>query len=182
MDVTSVIELVKGKFGSGVLEVSELHGDYGVLVEADIAHECLRYLHDELNFEYLVFVSAVDFGVDKNPRFQVVYQLRSLTHKLQLRIKTNVSENQEIESVTDIYKSATWDERETYDMFGIVFKNHPDLRRILMPQDWTGYPLRKDYPLKGRPEDDVYLDKHLPLGQLKKPRHTRAPFSNIEQK
>ncbi len=181
MDVSSVAELVKGKFGDGVLEISEFRGEYSILVSCDIAHDCLKYLHDELNLEYLVLVTAVDFGVDKDPRFQVVYQLRSLLHKLQLRIKTNISENQEIESVTDIYKSATWDERETYDMFGIIFRNHPDLRRVLMPEDWTGYPLRKDYPLKGRPEDDVYLDKHLPLGQLKRPRHTRAPF-NLAQK
>ncbi|OSS41143.1 NADH-ubiquinone oxidoreductase chain C [Desulfurella amilsii] len=181
MDSQSVVELVKAKFGEGVLEASEFRGEYSLLVSSDIAHDCLKYLHDELSFEYLVIVTAIDFGVKAEHRFQVVYQLRSLLHKLQMRIKTNIKENQELESVVDIYKSATWDERETYDMFGIVFINHPDLRRILMPQDWTGYPLRKDYPLKGRPEDDAWLDKHLPLGQLKRPRHTRKPFSLIQK-
>jgi len=181
MDGQRVVELVKAKFGEGLLEVSEFRGEYSLLVSSDIAHDCLKYLHDELSFEYLVIVTAIDFGVDAQYRFQVVYQLRSLSHKLQMRVKTNIKENQEIESVVDIYKSATWDERETYDMFGIVFANHPDLRRILMPEDWTGYPLRKDYPLKGRPEDDVWLDKHLPLGQIKRPRHTRKPFSLIQK-
>ncbi|MGB9755487.1 MAG: NADH-quinone oxidoreductase subunit C [Desulfurella sp.] len=181
MDGASVAELVKGKFGDDVLEINEFRDEYSVVVSCEIAHECLKYLHDELNFEYLVLVTAIDFGVEIEQRFQVVYELRSLLHKLQMRVKTNIKENQEVESVVDIYKSATWDEREAYDMFGIVFKNHPDLRRVLMPEDWTGYPLRKDYPLKGRPEDDTYLDKHLPLGQIKKPRHTRNPF-NLAQK
>lgn len=182
MDGSNVVGLVKGKFGEAVLEVDDFRGEYTLLISKDALHQVLQYLHDELKFEYLVIVTAVDFGVDADSRFQVVYQLRSLTNKLQMRIKTNIKENEEIESVVDIYKSATWDEREVYDMFGIVFKNHPDLRRILMPEDWDGYPLRKDYPLKGRPEDDVYLDKHLPQGQIKRPRHTRKPFNSVKDR
>jgi len=112
---------------------------------------------------------------ERKKRFDVVYQLRSTKHPHDIRVKAEVGEEDIVESATDIWNSAGCDECEIYDMFGIKFKDHPDLRRILMPEDWVGHPYRKDYPLKGRKEDDEYLDTHLPEGQLRKPEHTRMP-------
>ena len=112
---------------------------------------------------------------EREKQFDVVYQLRSIKHSHDIRIKAEVGEEDIVESATDIWGSAGCDECEVYDMFGIKFKNHPDLRRILMPEDWVGYPYRKNYPLKGKEGDDEYLDTRLPEGQLKKPEHTRMP-------
>jgi len=112
---------------------------------------------------------------EREKRFDVVYQLRATKYSHDIRIKAEVGEEDIVESATDIWGSAGCDECEVYDLFGIKFKNHPDLRRIIMPEDWVGHPYRKDYPLKGRKEDDEYLDTHLPEGQLRKPEHTRMP-------
>lgn len=112
---------------------------------------------------------------EREKRFDIVYQLRAIKYSHDIRVKAEVSEEDIVESVADIWGSAGCDECEVYDMFGIKFKNHPDLRRILMPEDWVGHPFRKDYPLKGKEEDDKYLDTRLPEGQLRKPEHTRMP-------
>ncbi|MCD6151976.1 MAG: NADH-quinone oxidoreductase subunit C [Deltaproteobacteria bacterium] len=112
---------------------------------------------------------------EREKRFDVVYQLRATKYSHDIRIKAEVGEEDIVESATDIWGSVGCDECEVYDMFGIKFKNHPDLRRIIMPEDWVGHPYRKDYPLKGKEGDDEYLDTHLPEGQLKKPEHTRMP-------
>ncbi|MBI3593015.1 MAG: NADH-quinone oxidoreductase subunit C, partial [Nitrospirae bacterium] len=109
------------------------------------------YLHDtpELYFNYLEDLCGVDYHGKKEPRFEVVYHLYSLRHRHMLRIKAEVPEDDcAIESVVDIWAGANWHERECYDMFGVTFRGHPDHRRILMPEDWAGHPLRKDYPLK----------------------------------
>jgi NADH-quinone oxidoreductase subunit C len=111
--------------------------------------EALRLTRHELGFEQLTTVTGVD-RYPAEPRFEVVYHLHSISKKKRFRIKVRVSgENPELESVCGIFRSANWYERETFDLFGIKFLNHPDLRRILMPDDWEGYPLRKDYPVTG---------------------------------
>jgi NADH-quinone oxidoreductase subunit C len=108
-----------------------------------------RYLKDERGYVRLSGVTAVDWN-PAEPRFEVVYLLHSIDRNARLRLKCWVSESApEIESVTAVWRAANWYEREVFDMFGIQFRNHPDLRRILMPNDWEGHPLRKDYPVHG---------------------------------
>jgi NADH-quinone oxidoreductase subunit C len=108
-----------------------------------------RYLKDEQAFVRLSGITAVDWN-PAVPRFEVVYLLHSFEKKARLRLKCWVSESAaEVDSVTGVWRSANWYEREVFDMFGIAFRGHPDLRRILMPNDWEGHPLRKDYPVHG---------------------------------
>jgi NADH-quinone oxidoreductase subunit C len=108
-----------------------------------------RFLKAEQKFVRLSTVTAVDWYPEE-PRFEVVYHLHSPERNERLRLKCRVTgESPEIDSVTEIWRGANWYERETFDLFGIRFRNHPDLRRIMLPEDWEGYPLRKDYPVTG---------------------------------
>jgi NADH-quinone oxidoreductase subunit C len=103
----------------------------------------------DLKFERLTSITGVD-RFPAEPRFEVVYHLQSIAGKQRIRIKARVpGDNPEIESVTSVYRAADWYERETFDFFGVKFLNHPELTRIMMPDDWEGYPLRKDYPITG---------------------------------
>src|SRR5579864_4709631 len=111
--------------------------------------EVCRRLKQDGKFIRLSAITAVDWH-PADPRFEVVYLLHSLEENARLRLKCGVSESDcEIDSVTGVWRSANWYEREVFDLFGIRFRNHPDLRRILMPSDWQGHPLRKDYPVHG---------------------------------
>jgi len=118
------------------------------IAPSEIVRVC-SYLKQEQGFVRLSAVTAVDW-YPADPRFEVVYLLHSLEKNARLRLKCWVSlSDAEIDSVTGVWRAANWYEREIYDMFGIHFRNHPDLRRILMPVDWEGHPLRKDYPVHG---------------------------------
>ncbi|HXG33058.1 MAG TPA: NADH-quinone oxidoreductase subunit C [Bryobacteraceae bacterium] len=111
--------------------------------------EVCRFLKQERQFVRLSDVTAVDW-YPQEPRFEVVYHLHSLERNERLRLKCRLNGGDpEVDSVTAVWRSANWYEREVYDLFGIRFRNHPDLRRILMPEDWEGHPLRKDYPVHG---------------------------------
>jgi NADH-quinone oxidoreductase subunit C len=107
-----------------------------------------RYLRDTAGFERLTAVTAVDWW-PREPRFEVVYFLHSLKHNSRLRLSVRLKLNEQVDSVCEIWRAANWYEREVFDLFGIEFKNHPNLERIMMPADWEGYPLRKDYPIHG---------------------------------
>ena len=120
-------------------------------IEVDPANilEALRVAKDELNFERLSTVTGVD-RYPAEPRFEIVYHLQSIAKKQRLRLKARVpGENPEIESAFAVYRSANWYEREVFDLFGVRFLNHPNMTRIMMPDDWVGHPLRKDYPVTG---------------------------------
>ena len=111
--------------------------------------EALRRVKHDLNFERLSTVTAVD-RYPAEPRFEIVYHLQSIAGKQWLRLKTRVSgENPEIESACGVYRSANWYEREVFDLFGVRFLNHPNMTRIMLPDDWVGHPLRKDVPVTG---------------------------------
>lgn len=101
---------------------------------------------DGLRFDYLVSVVGVDY-LPESPRFAVAYHLYSMLYNQTLRLKVRLEDGESVPSVTPVWPTANWQEREAYDMFGIIFENHPDPRRILMPDDWDGFPQRKDYPL-----------------------------------
>ncbi len=120
-------------------------------VEIDAAKiaEALGRVKRDLKFERLTSVTGVD-RFPAEPRFEIVYHLQSIANKARLRLKARVSgANPEIESASTVYRGAEWYERETFDLFGVRFLNHPNLTRIMMPEDWEGHPLRKDYPITG---------------------------------
>ncbi|HVW84376.1 MAG TPA: NADH-quinone oxidoreductase subunit C [Bryobacteraceae bacterium] len=124
-------------------------GELTVEIDPRRIIDALRRLKNDLKFERLTSVTGVD-RYPAEPRFEVVYHLQSVSKKERIRIKARLSgENPEIESAVPVYRSADWYERETFDFFGVRFLNHPDLRRIMLPEDWEGYPLRKDYPVTG---------------------------------
>jgi len=151
MEPYEVVELIKNAFPSDISNIMEFQGQLCITVNKDRIKDILRHLHDEpgLNFHFLVDICGVDYMGKKEPRFEVVYHLYSMQHGNHLRLKAVVPENDlTIDSVVDVWAGANWRERECFDMFGIMFKGHPDPRRLLMPEDWEGYPLRKDYPLK----------------------------------
>jgi NADH-quinone oxidoreductase subunit C len=140
-------------FGSAVLEVRVSCGDTIVWVARDKAHEILAWLKNTpgQEFNYLTDVTAVDYRDPEQP-LEVVYQLRSLGRKADIRIKIPLDKRKPlvVDSVWDLWRGADWLEREVYDMFGVSFNGHPDLRRILMWDTYAeGYPLRKDFPLRG---------------------------------
>jgi NADH-quinone oxidoreductase subunit C len=111
--------------------------------------EVCRSLKDERRFVRLADLTAVDWH-PAEPRFEVVYHLHSVERNERLRLKCRLAgDAAEIDSVTSVWRSANWHEREVFDLFGIVFRGHPDLRRIMLPEDWEGHPLRKDYPVYG---------------------------------
>jgi NADH-quinone oxidoreductase subunit C len=125
------------------------HGQVSIEIRPEKIVEACRFLKGERQFNRLSGITAVDWH-PAVPRFEVVYLLHSLSRNERLRLKCRLAgDPAEIESVTGVWKSANWYEREVFDLFGITFRNHPDLRRILMPEDWQGYPLRKDYPVHG---------------------------------
>ena len=105
----------------------------------------------DLRYDFLSDLTAVDRFHD-HPRFEVVYHLYSLQFKRRIRLKLQVEEGEAVQSVTPVWSSANWHEREVYDMFGVGFDGHPDLQRILMPEGWEGHPLRKDYPVQASPK------------------------------
>jgi NADH-quinone oxidoreductase subunit C len=132
-----------------VLTSSDRFGELTVEIAPEKLVEACRLLKHELKFERLSTVTAVD-RYPSQPRFEVVYHLQSIARKERLRLKCRLSgEQPEIDSATAVWRSANWYEREVFDLFGIRFRNHPDLRRIMMPEDWEGHPLRKDYPVTG---------------------------------
>ena len=147
------VEALKGKFGDGILRHDIVAGNqHIVFVPQEKNLEVLSWLKNdpEQSYDLLRDVTAVDYGA--GTPLQVVYQLFSLTHKRALSVKCELPlDALEIESAYSLWRAANWLEREVYDLFGITFVNHPDLRRILMPEDYDeGHPLRKDFPLRGR--------------------------------
>lgn len=128
--------------------VSEFRGDVTIQVSPDQLIPVCQMLRDAESFEMLIDETAVDFWPEETPRFHLVCQLRSISRDLILSIAVPLNGNEPIApSLTGVFPNADWYERECWDLFGIRFAGHPDLRRILMPHDWAGHPLRKDYPL-----------------------------------
>jgi NADH-quinone oxidoreductase subunit C len=132
-----------------ILETKEALGETTLIAEPSQIVDLCRHLKDTEKFIRLSAVTAVD-RYPEQPRFEVVYHLHSVQGNRRLRVKCRLSgTDPEIDSVTEVWRGANWYEREVYDMFGVQFRNHPNLTRILMPIDWEGYPLRKDYPKHG---------------------------------
>ena len=146
-----VLEKLKERFGDAILAVHSDLGDDTALVVRERIVEIMTFLRDDpaLKFNFAMDLTGVDY-LGETPRFEVVYHLHSMKHGHRLRLKAPVEEEDAaVPTVSGVWRTACWHERETYDMFGIKFEGHSDLRRILMPDDWDGYPLRKDYPIEG---------------------------------
>jgi len=141
----NAIESIQEKFGS---ELTEFRGEHTLMVEVnDIASACL-VLRDEFDFQLLGNLTASDYWPEETPRFHLSYQLHNIKKRISLRLRVPVpGSDPNVPTIEGVYPNANWRERELFDMFGIKFEGHPDMRRILMPNDWVGHPLRKDYPL-----------------------------------
>ena len=154
-----VSQKIQENFPDGFVEAKEALGELTVTVKREKIVEVCRFLHDDpaLDFDHITEVCSVDFP-NETPRFEVVYHFYSIGKNHRIRVKARVPEDDcAIDSITGIWKGADFMEREAYDMMGIVFKNHPDLRRILMTEDYDeGFPLRKDFPVEGRGWRDTF--------------------------
>ena len=168
LETGKLTALLKEKFTNSVIDFHTHRSDETVVIERDSLENICRFLRDDSRcaFEIMIDITAVDrLEINMKPRFEVVYHFKSLTHASRIRIKVPLEEKDcKIASISHIWESADWYERECFDMFGIIFEGHPDLKRILMYEEFEGHPLRKDYP----------IDKQQPLMELKEieERHT----------
>jgi NADH-quinone oxidoreductase subunit C len=170
-----LVDLLKNQFALAVLETHAQHGDETVVLDPNSWHEVCRYLRDAppAQMNMLTDLTAVDYP-DRDPRFEVVAHLLSLEHGHRVRLKTRIGnrngEEAAIDSLADLWGSANWMERECYDMFGVRFVGHPDLRRILLYPEFVGHPLRRDYPAERIQPlvpyiTDINNDKIAPFGK-----------------
>ena len=157
MDGQAILLRLGSTFGSRIVATHDFRGDHTAVVERPAILDVLRFCRDEvdLRFDVLVDLTAVDYlkypGREFGPRFEVVYHLYSLPHNHRLRLKVSVdAEAAAVPSAVPLWPIADWFEREVWDMFGIRFEGHPDLRRLLMYAEFQGHPLRKDYPVNKR--------------------------------
>lgn len=151
------IELLKGNFPGSVLETVTFRGEITLCIKGEDLLVITRFLQGEpqTSFDYLSSISSVDYRFTENPRFELVYHLYSIKNnrRLVLKVATN-PDSPKVPSLTGIYRTANFHEREVFDLMGIEFVGHPDLKRILLPEDFNGYPLRKDFPLEGKDDGD----------------------------
>ena len=163
MNLGEAVSKLQDKFK--IVQKSDFRGESTIELALNEIEPACKFAKEELGFDFLSDISGVDdFGDD--PRFQVVYELYSIKSNIHLRLKTRASEDHpEVPSVVHLWTTANWHEREIYDMMGIRFSNHPDLRRILMWEGYPYYPLRKDFPLEGKPSEmpDVAFSQPAPL-------------------
>ena len=146
-DISVVIDQLKKHFQDRIISVNEQCTPLQIEIEHGSVFRVCEFLHEDEHcyFDHLATISGIDNGPDK-ATMEVIYNLYSIPKNLSLMLKAEIPrDHPEVKSLTPIWKGADWLERETYDLYGIIFEGHPDLRRILLPSDWEGYPLRKDY-------------------------------------
>ena len=165
MTAPEMVSALQAKFGDAITGTKEFRGEQTVIVKLDSLKALLKHCRDELKCDYLVDVSSLDHDIDADPRFEMVYELYGYSHSQHLRVRSAVADEQEVPTVSDLWATAEWHEREVYDMMGIKFTDHPDLRRILMWEGYPFYPLRKEFPLAGKPSEmpDVAFTGIAPL-------------------
>ncbi|HEY5814561.1 MAG TPA: NADH-quinone oxidoreductase subunit C [Terrimicrobiaceae bacterium] len=166
MTVVEALTHIKKRFIDAIVAETEFRGERALSVKIESLQDLCRYCRDELGFDYLIDISSVDHFGDY-PRYEIVYELYSMASGLHLRLKTLVpdEDNPVAPTLCAIWPAADWQEREVYDMMGIRFEGHPDLRRILMWEGYPFFPLRKDFPLEGKPSEvaDVAFTDVAPL-------------------
>lgn len=166
MNATDYANKLREKFGELISAPTEFRGEITLNVaDAERIVEVCAFAKKELSFDFLADISSIDnYGED--PRWTIVYELYGIVNKNYLRLKTSVSEEKsEIPTVTTVWRTADWHEREIYDMMGVRFRGHPDLRRIIMWEGYPHFPLRKDFPLGGKPTDlpEIAFTKTAPI-------------------
>ena len=166
MTARKLAQQLREHLGDSLSKPGAFRGEISVTLEdADRIIEACQYAKDELGFDYLIDLSTIDHYGD-DPRFEVVYEMYGIEHGCHLRLKTRVSEEaSELPSVTSVWRTADWHERETFDMMGVKFAGHPNLTRILMWEGYPHFPLRKDFPLEGKSTDapDVAFSEPAPM-------------------
>ena len=165
MNSSEAVEKIETRFQNNILLKNSFRDELSLTVTKDSLIEIMTFCKKELGFDYLVDLTAVD-NLGTNPRYEVVYELYSYSDSCHLRIKAGVDESErEVSSVVGLWPTANWHEREAFDMIGLTFSGHPDMRRILMWEGYPFYPLRKDFPLAGKTSDmpDVAFSEPVPL-------------------
>jgi NADH-quinone oxidoreductase subunit C len=155
-ELAKALEALTGRFASALLSGTVDGGELAVELTKDALVPVLRFLKDEHGFnafEDLVVFDEINAPLEGRPRFTVVYRLYRFPGAARARLSVRVGDGESLPSVVPVYRAADWAEREAFDMFGVRFEGHPDLRRIYMPEDFVGHPLRKDFPLAGRAGD-----------------------------
>ena len=146
------VAALREKFGKDVLSTVEFRGEHTVVVALDAVRGVMDHCQGELGYDFLVDVASLDH-IGEDPRFEMVYELATVDDSKHLRVRTRVPVDAEVPSVADLWATADWHEREVYDMMGIRFADHPNLKRILMWEGYPFHPLRKDFPLAGTPSE-----------------------------
>lgn len=169
IDTSSMVESLDSHFPGSVLDTKEYRGESTILISKDKIKAICNHLKNELGFTFLADLTAVDYKGVKFPRYEMVYHVHRFGDDCEdnsrFRIKCELPENDTvIDSVTPVWRGADWLEREVYDMFGIKFTGHPDPRRILMPEEYTSYPLRKDFDVRDRSESKQCFERELSDG------------------
>jgi NADH-quinone oxidoreductase subunit C len=156
-----LVKKLKAKFGEAIGDASEFIGQLSVHVDGQRIVEVCNFLKNDrdTSFNYLSDLTCVHYPDRRQTPFEIVYNLFSIENNERVRLK--VATKDAVESVTSVWPAANWLEREVFDLFGVTFTNHPDLRRLLLPPDWEGYPLRKDYPLEF--VENAWTETHLPV-------------------
>ena len=165
MNSSEAVKKIEAKFKDNILLKNSFRDELSLTVTKDSLIEIMTFCKKDLGFDYLVDLTAVD-NLGVNPRYEVVYELYSYSDYCHLRIKVGVDESErEVPSVVSLWPTANWHEREAFDMIGVTFSDHPDMRRILMWEGYPYYPLRKDFPLAGKTSDmpDVAFSEPVPL-------------------
>ena len=165
MNTEELLDLLRNRFGEKIQNQTEFRGESTYEIAANNLREIAILCRDKLLFDYLLDITSID-NFEAEPRFEIVYHLYSMPRAIHLRLKLKVpDEAVAVDTVSDIWPTADWHEREIYDMMGIKFNGHPDLRRILMWDGYPYFPLRKDFPLEGLPSEmpDVAFTKVTPL-------------------
>jgi NADH-quinone oxidoreductase subunit C len=155
---------LKGRYGSGIKDALTYLGQNYLVVNKEVAFDVLQTVRDDEKFDYCVDVTCVHYP-DRAEPFEVVWILYSFAHNERMRVKTSVKDAERAPSVVALWPAANWLEREAYDMFGVEFDGHPDMRRILLPDGWKGFPLRKDYGIIQQDKEWVQINLGIESGQ-----------------
>lgn len=182
MKIVDTVSGLESRFKDAILRKQEFRGETTLTVRPDALHDVLASCRNDHGFDYLIDVSSVDhFG--EEPRFELVYELYAMAEACHLRIKSTVSEDAlSAPTVSDLWPTANWHEREIFDMMGIRFDGHPDLRRILMWDGYPYYPLRKDFPLEGKESDGGEIAFSAPAPLAGGPFVTIPSEGNVHQR
>ena len=159
-----LVTRLRSQYGSGIKEASTYLGQKYLVVDSSIVYEILLRMRQDELFDYCVDITAVHYP-KREAQFDIVYILYSFHHNQRVRVKTQIKDGEHLRTAVAIWETANWLEREVFDMFGIEFDGHPDLKRILMPDGWKGHPLRKDYPILQQDQEWVQINLGIESGQ-----------------